>query len=49
MTAVMFLVVWFGRTIYGLDYEKDTQTKDRCPKDAITGTRPDDCEEKTFA
>ena len=49
MVAVMFLVIWFGRTIYGLDYEKDTQTTDRCPKDAITGTRPDTCEDKTFA
>ena len=48
MTAVMFLVVWFGRTIYGLDYEKDTQTTDRCAKLA-DGTRPDTCEEKTFA
>ena len=49
MCAVMFLVIWLGRTIYGLDYEKDTQTTDRCPKDAITGERPDTCEEKTFA
>ena len=49
MCAVMFLVVWLGRTIYGLDYEKDTQTTDRCAKDAITGERPDTCEEKTFA
>ena len=49
MVAVMFLVIWFGRTIYGLDYEKDTQTTDRCPKDAITGTRPDTCEALTQA
>ena len=49
MVVVMFLVIWFGRTIYGLDYEKDTQTTDRCPKDAVTGDRPDTCEEKTFA
>ena len=44
MVAVMFLVIWFGRTIYGLDYEKDTQTTDRCPK--INGVREDECEEK---
>lgn len=49
MCAVMFLVVWLGRTIYDLDYEKDTQTTDRCPVNDSTGERPDTCEEKTFA
>lgn len=43
MVAVMFLVIWFGRSIYGLDYTKDTQTTDRCPTDD-EGNRPDTCE-----
>ena len=48
MVAVMFIVIWFGRTIYDLPYEKDTQTTDRCPKDD-NGDRPDTCEAKTMA
>ena len=24
MIVIMFLVIWFGRAMYGLDYEKDT-------------------------
>jgi hypothetical protein len=30
MVAVMFVIIWFGRTIFNLDYEKDTQTTDKC-------------------
>jgi len=30
MVAIMFIVIWFGRTIFHLDYEKDTQTTDKC-------------------
>jgi len=48
MVAVMFVVIWMGRAIYGLDYEKDTQTTDRCPKDA-NGDRPSECPEKSMA
>lgn len=47
MCAIMFLVIWFGRTMYGLDYNKDTQTTDRCAK--VNGERPDTCEAKTMA
>jgi magnesium-transporting ATPase (P-type) len=44
MIVVMFLVIWFGRAMYGLDYEKDTQTSTtKCPK--VDGSRPDTCKE----
>ena len=48
MCAVMFVVVWLGRTLFDLDYEKDTQTTDGCPRDA-NGDRPDTCPELTMA
>jgi Ca2+-transporting ATPase len=48
MCAVMFVVVWLGRTLFDLDYEKDTQTTDGCPIDA-NGDRPDTCPELTMA
>jgi len=48
MVIVMFLVIWFGRAMYGLDYEKDTQTTTTvCPK--VDGSRPDTCEELEMA
>lgn len=31
MIAVMFLVIWFGRTMYGFDYARGVQTTDDCP------------------
>ena len=37
MVLIMFLVVWFGRSLYDLDYSKGDQTTDKCPdgKDTI--------------
>ena len=43
MCAVMFIVIWLGRTLYGLDYEKDVQTTDGCPADEVTGEVPETC------
>jgi magnesium-transporting ATPase (P-type) len=33
MVVIMFLIVWFGRTMYDLDYSKGDQTTDTCPGD----------------
>lgn len=34
MCVIMFLVVWFGRTLYDFDYSKGDQTTDKCPENA---------------
>ena len=42
-------MIWFGRTLFGLDYEKDVQTTDGCPADETTGEVPETCTELEMA
>ena len=40
MIAIMFILIYFGRSLFNLPYEKDTQTTDGCARDPTTGIRP---------